>query len=411
MIVQGVNLNLSTHRQVQAYNVISFEGIHIPFEHCNYQKLKKFPEHLYRTIGKDEYKKLIKGIPLDGHKYCSINPAGWNAYQWGRGFKKDKPDTFFVTFKKNHFASNDIIQLDHTYKEANSNWYDVRFVLQNPYSLDDVVSIRKGNNAHGEIVWANSPDTIANDKAMKKDKIRLLYNSFFNKKNESQLWDDLEEFSCFVEEYPEIIENLIKDKGPFSLNDIDLLIARSKNKNFLPYIRSRIEKHAQDKVEITDSTLKYIQNYGSNKDLDLILIAVKNQNNSYSALPYCLMIENFMEDKDVPKLLKLALESNIYVRNAIFYAFSTRFSKGEYKDEMLTLCRQVLKDYTNIRTWKDEYKKFHGEQMIYNSASILGHHGDKSDIELLKPYVGKLKIPGEDSIQDTIQYLKQQAKM
>ena len=124
---------------------------------------------IYRCIGEEEYQKLINNESISSSGFVTTSPKGWAATNWNNGFipyNKGSFNHYFITFKKGIFSK--IADLRDSAKDTKHKIYE-------PYSLSDIENIRKGNNAHGELVWAeNFEEEKAKDVTEKKQKISWL---------------------------------------------------------------------------------------------------------------------------------------------------------------------------------------------------------------------------------------------
>lgn len=365
-------------------DVVSFGTRNIFFPSYNYKELEKFPEYLYRAIDKTELQNLLRGLPVGKQKYCSINPMGWNAQEWWDGFKADFPSTYFVTFKKNHFDSNDIYQMDnHDF----NTWNKVRFIIDKEISIKDIESIREGNNARGKIIWAASRKIKTDDRAKKLEYIEKCLNS---KKLNEKLddIDNLRDISTLVKEFPEIVDRMIKMN--IDTKYTDYLIYKSANRKFLPYIKQRIENNDNLHCEI----IHYLNSVGTNKELDLVLKCIENK--PINSLFYADTLGKIVKEKDIPLLKEMALSDNSVVTSRILEYFD---ECSLFFDDAVDTARKVLNKYQKSLS-KTQYKlQKEDEYNIYKCANILGKYGNESD-DVLLGYFKDIKLEDDSSVFD-----------
>ena len=219
-----------------------------------------FPKTLYRAIYKPEYENLMEYGYSKGDKFCSLNPKGWAGSQWENGFGYGNKNIYFVTYKKNIFPVSKIVQLDAPHHDSNSihNWDDVRFFIKDGYSLDNIESIRKGNNVCGKIVWAQEKSIITEDKLKQKQRITELINKVIGEK-EPQYSDDFDELCHWCRRFHDIPQKVIdRTNNEFSQSLIFYMIEKTKDKKYLPYIEDRILNN--DKI--TPDVIRYLRDIG-----------------------------------------------------------------------------------------------------------------------------------------------------
>jgi len=274
MIISKINYN-SIYQQKQLKQVRNEIPVNKPsviadFQHLsidqNYLKsyypnfTSKFPKTLYRAIYKPEYESLIENRFSKGDKFCSLNPKGWAGSQWENGFGYGHNNIYFVTYKKEIFPASRVIQLDNPYYKSNGsqNWDDVRFIIKDGYSLDDIECIRKGNNVCGKIIWAPEKSIITEDKLKQKQRIVELINAVIADK-EFDYSDNLDELCHWCRKYHNIPQMIIdKTNDEFSQSLIYYMIEKTDDKRYLPYIKDKINNN--DKI--TPDAIKYLKNIG-----------------------------------------------------------------------------------------------------------------------------------------------------
>ena len=158
---------------------------------------------IYRCIGEEEYQKLLNNESISSSGFVTTNPQGWAATNWFDGFmpfNRGHYNHYFITFKKNRFSQ---------IADFRDSIKDTKCKIFEDYSLDDIENIRKGNNAHGELVWAeNFEEEKEKDILNKKETISWLidlYNSNFSKIDKRKIKDEL---LSYQKEFPEIGEIL-----------------------------------------------------------------------------------------------------------------------------------------------------------------------------------------------------------
>ena len=274
MRIHGINYNSIYHQyqlnQVNNEIAVNKSSAVTDFQYVsinqNYLKsycpnfTANFPKTLYRAIYKPEYESLMKNGYSKGEKFCSLNPKGWAGSQWENGFGYGHNNIYFVTYKKNIFPTSRIIQLDNPYYKSNGtqNWGDVRFLIKDGFTLDDIECIRKGNNECGKIIWAHEKSIIAEDKLKQKQRIEELINAVIADEKFDNL-DDIDELHHWCRKHHDIPQKIIdKTNDKFSQALIYYMIESTNDKRYLQYIKDKIANNAR----ITPHLIKYLKNVG-----------------------------------------------------------------------------------------------------------------------------------------------------
>ena len=152
---------------------------------------------------KTNIKKLINNETISSSGFVTTNPQGWAATCWNDGFvpiNKGGYNYYFITFKKGRFDK--IADFADSAKDTKHRIYE-------NYSLADIENIRKGYNAHGELVWAeNFEEEKAKDVSEKKSIISWLIGilNCNNPRLDKRIVKD--ELLSYQKEFPEIVGNL-----------------------------------------------------------------------------------------------------------------------------------------------------------------------------------------------------------
>lgn len=158
---------------------------------------------LYRCIGEKEYQKLIHNEAVATLGFVTSNPKGFWGDNWNNGYIPqgcDRSNCYFITFKQDVFdkVTNDSIFIS-----------DKRYRIYQEYSLKDIKNIRRGNNIHGELVWAeNFEHEKEKDIKNKKQKISILVKLLKYAKIKQIQTPVIDMLMSYKQEFP-YIENLL----------------------------------------------------------------------------------------------------------------------------------------------------------------------------------------------------------
>ena len=156
---------------------------------------------LFRCIGEDEFQKLIKGESVLSSGFVTTNPMGWGATDWINGFvpfNKGKLNYYFITFKKGRFS-----QIA-DFRDSNK---DTKYKIFESYSLDDIKDIRKGNNARGELIWAENFEEEKKKDVLEKKETIMWLNSMLQANNPKIDKRTIKnELLGYQKEFPELIK-------------------------------------------------------------------------------------------------------------------------------------------------------------------------------------------------------------
>lgn len=242
---------------------------------------------LYRAIGQRELRALLNGQTIEGHSYATSDPRGWAASNWHSGFAHNNKNPYFVTFKTGD-ENFDIM-------DRRDSFADTRYSVGD-YNLSNVQNIRKGHNAHGELIYSENFEYAKEiDKQTKLQEIKRLTNELkklqirnginkflskiqFNNSETTDKKDIMraciyDELGSYAKEFPNIIDEL----KPLSVNDDHCtnmllnIIADVNRYEDLQFVREQLHKFAEHKFPVDDSSLRFIQKNGSEEDVDLIL--------------------------------------------------------------------------------------------------------------------------------------------
>lgn len=154
---------------------------------------------LYRCIGEAEYKKLINNETISSSGFATTDPKGWASTDWTNGFmpiNKGYQNYYFITFKKNRFSQ---------IADFRDSVKDTKYKILDSYSIKDIENIRKGNNAHGELVWAeNFEEEKKKDVSDKKATILWLVSLLKSNNPKIDRKAVITELISYSREFPEI---------------------------------------------------------------------------------------------------------------------------------------------------------------------------------------------------------------
>lgn len=232
---------------------------------------------LYRGIGKSELDLLLANKSNQREIYATSDERGWAAKNWDEGFGNNpyvEKETYFVTFKMNQNIKNQM------HDEGGGFGPNYTYTIRK-YNIDDVESIRKGHNSHGELVYSKSlKEDIIKDKRIKVENInKIMTNILFSSKNTDEEFDIL---SSYIKEFPAIIDRLKEDKFKEARNKnpdgFIKLVSIAKRDQDLPYIESYLSHNRIASGNFILNPLFYLMEKGTNKHLDTIINILLHKN-------------------------------------------------------------------------------------------------------------------------------------
>lgn len=325
---------------------------------------------LYRSIGKEEFEKLISGEEVTRRSgYLTSDPRGWHARDWYSGFSfQNEDETYFVTFKPGKLAKR--------FMSAKDTSTDTRYQLHTGYSIDDVLNIRKGINAHGEIVYSENLERDKKiDQEIKKQEIARIKNLLVSTDNfeiKNEAWTELK---GYVREFPYIIDD-VKDIVDFhdqadvvGYADLISKVGRESDK-------SEYGKCLKAYVEgLTPSVdFSYLVKYAEDKDISSIMV---------------LLDREHIYPEDVARVLNRLCDEQTVIKDFLKPDFKklhvlTLYLSNKNKDGAYTdIYRQVLRI---AQTIKADIYDYNYEKTVINSVNQLAVHGDINDISLIKNF-------------------------
>jgi hypothetical protein len=351
----------------------------------------------YRLIGKSEYQALINGESVRSSGYVTSDPRGWGAKSWDRAFGYVREEnSYFITFKPNQFT--EIV-------DRRDNEKDTRYTIEEEYSLKNITNIRRGINAHGELIWAeNLEESKRKDISNKQENINKLIEEYFeNNKKESKL-----ELASYTKEFPEIVEKFEK-KVDYSnqddVNNLAYLICRANSDKYLPEYRKCIECFKKD-IFPNSEVLSFYSKHGDTEDLDFVLDLIQEKKyDIYNDLSSAL--NNLAGNKDTPRVIE-KLNNEDFGNLSILTGF---LLKKDDNGGFLSLIESV---FTKIcKPTKNEEEELFQSCTILNGLEYFEKFGNKDSLKFLveKIYPQKVFCKGDlADINHTIHKLSKKFK-
>lgn len=338
---------------------------------------------LYRCIGESELNALLKGETIDnGQIYTTSDPRGWFTSNWHNGFNYKKRNTYFITFKTGD--ENFYIE------DRRDNSSDTRYVVR-AYNLDNVQNIRKGHNAHGELVWAEDFENAKKlDKENKLREIDRLLNDLRKLSDTKDIDDEkiaeiYDELGYYAKEFPEIIDRL-KPLSEHS-DKLTILLFKAITDANRPddwlFVKNKLQNFLNNDVCIDIDFLSgYIGNHATEEDIPMLLdIANSNKlQNNYMGLA----LSKF-EAPEIHSIIKdIYLNGNPLTQHNLLDYFGN-------KEDIKDIVKYTLEEYKNQQDemtyrYSCENNSYENFELIQDCIFYLGRIGSKDDIPLLKDY-------------------------
>lgn len=332
---------------------------------------------LYRCIGESEFKALLNNETIN-FAYSTSDPKGWLASNWRSGFTNiGNKKNYFVTFKK--FDNEEMIF------DRRDDENDTRYLIDE-YNLSNVESIRKGYNAHGELVYAQDFETAQKlDKINKQKEIKRLVDELkiIQQKNcakngdieiqkQKRIKEIYDELGSYAKEFGEIVDIL----KPLSSKDNETkkllleVIELADRQEDLPFVRKTLREFLDDDFSISSTYLIY--KYGTKDDIGLLLdISKSDKNEAYVG---CALAK-LADEEHYSIIEQMYLSGTPKTQNDLIDYFKRLQDKGK----ILKIARMTLEMYgvfQNIMTPMVKYECF----------ATLEKYGTMEDIPLLELY-------------------------
>ena len=339
-------------------------------------------DRIYRAIGQSEFEALLRGDTIFSSGYVTNNPKGWMGADWNTGFHCESKDSYFVTFKNENLP----------FVGSRDFWNDPRLGV-NGYTIDNVESIRKGFNIHGELVFArNFKDAQMRDRKIKFEDIRANLRILARNNDDAarrEAWDNL---TSYVKEFPKIV----KDSSPFvrlknaeDLNNYAILICESDRKENMPLLRNVIKYFIKADVFPPHVVSLYLGKHGQSEDISLLLDLLnkfsQHEKMEYQALNLGKTISLLSDgEAKTHKLVYRSLLSENPTKLNILTTYFSYFNKDGAKTPVL---RKILNKCQKIsRICVDDLNY---NMAVTRCAQELSMFGDMDDIRLLEHFIDK----------------------
>ena len=354
---------------------------------------------IYRSIGKSEFEKLMNGESVSTQGYVTSSPKGWGTREWvgGYSYGRDVENTYFVTFKKGRFLIS----------SRRDDEFDTRYGINRSYSLEDVENIRKGVNAHGELVWSQD---FENDKIKdiqdKKLRITILIDSL-KQNNKSDNISLIGELLSYSKEFPQIA-HLYSDFADFSnthdVNNLVELIDYSGGIEYLPIYDRCLKSFIEGTPVYLDIRLDYLRNNGGDYEFNLLFDSLDKNIFGEDALANAF---SNLADENKYKLLYDKLSQTpkgLYILSAIL-------CRKLPTNNVLNEARKVLSDCYNYQqraTELNEAERFKLTCAVDTAISILARAKDKKAIPIIEKFLEGMKYnicykyDAEDAIEQIL---------
>ncbi len=351
---------------------------------------------VYRSISESEFKNLLKGDTFY-HKYVTSDPRGWDAGSWDSGYvhPNTKEPVYFITFKTN------VLKITSRRDDEDDTRYGVY-----KYTINDVKDVRKGTNAHGEIVYAeNLQEAKAVDKKEKEKRIselETIIESSTNQDEKAEAWDEL---SSFASEYPSIVERMQKYvdyENEFDINNYAYLIQQSDKEEFKGEYNKCINTLLRKGMKIESWILHFYDKHAQLEDLDTLFQILESKKKK--RYKYSHILSGLIENKEAQKIIfekyKQHTNEDILV---LVNCLQKRNEDGRYTD----VFRDILNHHVDVKTRSDELEDDENEDedeyFIYSvildkCSAELGKFGNKEDIKLLEKFIDKERPDSYPSI-------------
>lgn len=369
---------------------------------------------LYRAIGYGEYKKLLEGKCIEGHSYTTSDPRGWIAKGWNLAYGDWNSDNYFVTFKTNR--NLDIM-------DRRDSLEDTRYSIGD-YTLDDVKEIRKGNNVHGELLYApNFEEAKAEDLKKKESEIQRLtkiiksqiqpslqekFRSVFRKTDNTNtkkemLYNAYDELGSYCKEFPEIIDSMMsiaQQKDSHIYNVISMVYYANREQD-LSYVRKYLNDCLDNNKVINNKAVEYMKKQGKNEDMPLLMrmFAEGADKPSISRHTVVDAIKKAASSKEDYDMLKNTFKNSDIISQYYLMPFF------EDTDDYTTLSRFILDKYKN-ESQKEMFKDYKIEGLMSACIKELKQHGSLEDIEYIEPYAKENLVYVNEEAQKAIATLE-----
>lgn len=325
-------------------------------------KAPKFNKTLYRAIGLEELKLLLKGESVGGYKYATTSPMGYGANTWANGFASSRKNIFFIKFKEKHFSFMDV-----TDRRDFEN--DTRYVINKEINIDDVHSIYKGHNINGEMIWAQDESLKTEDKRKKLNRISEIFKELENNNNIGNL---IMELGSYAEEFPNIASMLMKnEKLSLETYDLTYLANQSNDAQYYNYIKNLLETSLKESNPyiVTPFAIRYMTKFAKKEDLDLVL-EVSKKDPEKNKRDYPSLIGNIASEKDVPRLEKMFEEGDYLTKETLLWTFEILDSKKITQNKAFDYCEKLL---NKIKDFKEsDYRKDNNlYDLLFSCVHIL----------------------------------------
>ena len=305
---------------------------------------------LYRCIGESEFQKLITGELISSSGYATSSPMGWQAKYWDSAFGARKKDSsYFITFKK---CFKDIMDRRDSEK-------DTRFSIEEKYSLKNIENIRKGINAHGEIVWAeNFEKTKKEDVEVKEREINKLVGMCRQGIPSSKRKEIIAELVSYTREFPNIVElyePLVDYNKAEDVNNLAYLISEANDGKYLPIYRKCLDCYANG-IEPNNKSYAFLVKQGKREagDLDRIFNLIQNQKYNYTS-DLCNALVNLTDEDEIETIVQKLNNNTPSYMNILSEYLLKKDSKGKFLKTVETLFAKTCNPSKEIEDSFDDF--------------------------------------------------------
>lgn len=332
---------------------------------------------LYRCIGESELNALLEGKTMEHSKYATSDPKGWQANDWHNGFNSRKGKIYYITFK----TGSENIDI----RDRRDSLEDTRYGV-GAYNLDNIQNIRKGHNAHGELVWAEDFENAKkSDKENKLKEIERLRNDlkellYCKPRCNSEIEKICDELGSYANEFPEIIDGL----KPLLKNDNQCLnmllgvISDADRPEDWQFVQNELQNFSDNGIRVDNIYLvDYIKKHASDEDVPIFLDIAKNDPNARGFIGNIL--KKIATQKSHSMIKEAYLSGDEHTQYNLIYYF-------EDKEDRADIARLTLEKYKKQQDEILNIGDYRNSALISECIQILEKHGSKDDISLLEEY-------------------------